>query len=76
MYGNLFIYEEMNKIISDNILKINFKVNREYDNYLFCRLIVLNFELFEVYILDEFNGLEISLEYENYFENIIIVDKV
>lgn len=52
MYGNLFIYEEMNKIISDNILKINFKVNREYDNYLFCRVIVLNFELFEVYILE------------------------
>lgn len=76
MCGDLFIYEEMNKIISDNILKINFKVNREYDNYLFCRLIVLNFELFEVYILDKFNGLEISLEYVYYFENIIIDDKV
>lgn len=65
----------MNKTISDNTLKINFKANREYDNYPSCRLTVSNSELFEAHTSDKFNGSETSLEHVHYFENTITDDK-
>lgn len=66
----------MDKIISDNILKIIRNV-REYDSYFFFRLIVLNFEIIILDIeLFEVGGLEISLEDGKSFVSKIIVDKV
>lgn len=65
----------MNKTISDNTLKINFKANREYDDYPSCRSTVSNFESLEAHASDKFNGSETSLDHENYFENTITADK-
>lgn len=74
-HGNLSTYEEMNKTISDNTLKINFKANREYDNYPSCRATVSNSESFEVHTSEQFNASQTSLEHENYFENTITDDE-
>lgn len=65
----------MNKTISDNTLKINFKANREYDNYPSCRSTVSNSESLEAHTSEQFNASLISLEHENYFENTITDDK-
>lgn len=76
MLRKLFIYEDMDKIINDNILRININV-REYDSYFFFKLSILNFEIIILDIeLFEVGGLEISLENRNCFVSIIIVDKV
>lgn len=76
MLRKLFIYEDLDKIISDNILRINKNV-KEYDSYFFFKLSVLNFEIiiFDIELF-EVCGLEISLEDRNCFESKIIVDKV
>lgn len=65
----------MNKTISDNTLKINFKANREYDNYPSCRATVSNSESLEAHTSEQFNASLINLEHENYFENTITDDK-
>lgn len=52
----------MNKTISDNTLKINFKANREYDNYPSCRATVSNSESLEVHTSEQFNASQTSFE--------------